>query len=93
MAERLRPEMNQWGGDTPSFGTLTFSLPPASAAVAPSGLTAYLVNGQVLLSWWGSAYATAYEVQRAPAASGPAPFHRTSTRRTERHPRSRSCRA
>ncbi len=70
MAERLRPEMNQWGGDTPSFGTLTFSLPPASAAVAPSGLTAYVTNGVVLLSWWGSAVATSYLVQRSASANG-----------------------
>lgn len=71
MAERLRPETNQWGGDTPSFGTLTFSLPPANQAVAPTGLTAYLTNGEVQLSWWGSGVATTYLVQRSSSANGP----------------------
>ncbi|OOG83647.1 hypothetical protein B0E41_12630 [Hydrogenophaga sp. A37] len=70
MAERVRPERNEWGGDMPSFGTLTFSLPPASAAVAPSGLTAYVTDGEVLLSWWGSAVATSYLVQRSASANG-----------------------
>lgn len=70
MAERVRPERNEWGGDMPSFGTLTFSLPPASAAVAPSGLTAFVTDGKVLLSWWGSAVATSYLVQRSASANG-----------------------
>ncbi|QLA83845.1 hypothetical protein EXV95_17190 [Acidovorax sp. JMULE5] len=70
MAAKLRPEQ-RGTGDDPGMGTLTFSREPIAAGAAPSGLTAHLVNGQVLLSWWGSAYATAYEVQRAPAASGP----------------------
>lgn len=70
MAAKLRPEQ-RGTGDDPGMGTLTFSREPIAAGAAPSGLTAYLIDGQVLLSWWGSAYATAYEVQRAPAASGP----------------------
>ncbi|MDR7153090.1 hypothetical protein J2W49_005070 [Hydrogenophaga palleronii] len=70
MAEKLRPE-TRGTGDDPGMGTLTFSREPIAAGAPPSGLTAYLVNGQVLLSWWGTAYATAYEVQRASTATGP----------------------
>lgn len=70
MAAKIRPEL-RGSGDDPGMGTLTFSRDPIAAGAPPSGLTAYLINGQVLLSWWGSAYATGYEVQRAPAASGP----------------------
>lgn len=70
MAAKLRPE-TRGGGDDPSFGTLTHTLDPIAASAPPSGLIAYLIGGAVELSWWGSAYATGYEVQRAAAASGP----------------------
>jgi hypothetical protein len=71
MAAALRPDRDEWVGDDPSFGTLTFSRDPIAAGAAPSGLTASLANGKVLLSWWGSAYATSYRVERAAATSGP----------------------
>ena len=70
-ATQLRPERGEWGGDQPSFGTLTFSRDPVAAGTPPSGLSACLAGGQVLLSWWGSAYATSYNVKRGTAASGP----------------------
>lgn len=70
MAAKLRPE-GRGTGDDPGMGTLTFSRDPIAVGAPPSGLTAYLVDGQVLLSWWGTAYATAYEVQRSAASSGP----------------------
>ena len=70
-AAALRPERAEWGGDQPSFGTLTFSRDPVAAGTPPSGLTAYATGGQVLLSWWGSAYATSYNVKRGASASGP----------------------
>lgn len=70
MAAKLRPE-GRGTGDDPGMGTLTFSRDPVAVGAPPSGLTAYLVDGQVLLSWWGTAYATGYEVQRSAAASGP----------------------
>lgn len=59
------------GGDDPGFGTLTYSREPFVGDIPPSGLTAVLRGGQVLLSWWGSAYASSYQVKRASSASGP----------------------
>jgi hypothetical protein len=59
------------GGDDPGFGSLTYSRDAYAGAVAPSGLTAYLNTGQVLLSWWGSASASSYRVKRGASASGP----------------------
>jgi hypothetical protein len=71
IAAQLRPERSEWGGDQPSFGTLTYSRDPVAAGTPPSGLTGFATAGQVLLSWWGSAYATSYNVKRATSASGP----------------------
>jgi hypothetical protein len=71
MAAKLRPEWRDAGGDEPSFGTLTFSRDAYVGNVAPSGLTAVLHGGKVLLSWWGSAYATSYNVKRGGSANGP----------------------
>ena len=70
LATQLRPDMDEWLGDDPSFGTLTFSREPIASGASPSGLTACLVAGQVRLSWFGSAYATSYQVQRGVSASG-----------------------
>lgn len=69
MATRMRPE-RRGVGDEPGNGTLTFSREPVAIGAPPSGLTAHLSGGAVQLSWWGSAYATAYQVQRAPSADG-----------------------
>ncbi len=71
IAAQIRPERSEWGGDQPSFGTLTYSRDPLAAGTPPSGLTAYVSAGQVLLSWWGSAGATSYSVKRGSSASGP----------------------
>jgi len=71
IAAQIRPERSDWIGDSPSFGTLTFSLDPAAAGTPPSGLTAVLAGAKVLLSWWGSAYASSYQVKRAASPSGP----------------------
>ncbi|HJV71259.1 LamG-like jellyroll fold domain-containing protein [Ideonella sp.] len=71
MAAALRPETDQWNGDQPSMGTLTFSRDAIPAGAAPSGLTAHMAGANVVLSWWGGAYATSYQVQRASAAAGP----------------------
>jgi hypothetical protein len=71
MAALLRPETDQWNGDQPSMGTLTFSRDPIATGAPPSGLTALVVGGGVELSWWGGAYATAYRVQRAETPAGP----------------------
>ncbi|WP_211264538.1 LamG-like jellyroll fold domain-containing protein [Gynuella sunshinyii] len=71
MAARVRPEWRDRGGDEPSFGTLTMSREPFPGDIPPSGLSGVLSNGQVLLSWWGSAYATSYNVKRGTSALGP----------------------
>jgi len=51
--------------------SLTCARDPISSGAAPSGLTAVFLNNKVLLSWWGSAYATSYVVQRGTASGGP----------------------
>jgi len=62
---------NSGGYDQLGYGTLTCTRDPIAAGAAPSGLTAYTMAGQVVLSWWGSAYATGYTVMRATVAGGP----------------------
>lgn len=69
MAEKQRPERVD-GGDSPGLGTLFFTRDPVPPA-RPSGLSAVLSGGKVLLSWWGSADATHYLVQRAASPGGP----------------------
>uniref|UniRef100_A0A914DUP2 Fibronectin type-III domain-containing protein n=1 Tax=Acrobeloides nanus TaxID=290746 RepID=A0A914DUP2_9BILA len=59
------------GYDQLGFESLTCALDPISSGAAPSCLTAVFLNGKVLLSWWGSAYATSYVVQRGTASGGP----------------------
>lgn len=55
---------NSGGYDQLGYGTLTFSRDPIAQGAAPSALKATVTNGQVTLSWWGSAYATSYRVKR-----------------------------
>lgn len=69
MVGQVRPERGD-GGDSFGFGSLCYVRDPAPAA-RPSGLTAFLSGGKVVLSWWGSAGATNYVVQRASSRSGP----------------------
>jgi hypothetical protein len=67
-------EPNQWSGlsDDMMFPTLTQRLPAyAKAMKPPSGLTAHLRDGRILLSWWGSVGATSYVVKRGSKATGP----------------------
>jgi len=71
MAAKMRPENDAGNGDQPSHGTLTFSRLAIAQGARPSGLALHLNDGAVELSWWGSAHATGYLVERAPAASGP----------------------
>ncbi|SFV17535.1 LamG-like jellyroll fold domain-containing protein [Pseudoduganella namucuonensis] len=59
------------GYDQLGYGTLTCTLDPIASGAAPSGLTAYTAGGVVVLSWWGSAYATGYTVKRATTPGGP----------------------
>ena len=51
--------------------SLTFTRDPISQGAPPSGLVGHLVNGQVVLYWWGSAYATSYNVKRGTVSGGP----------------------
>ena len=67
-------EPNYWSGngDDMVFPTLTHRRAPyAGPLKAPSGLTVVGVQGRAVLSWWGSAGATAYQVGRSAAANGP----------------------
>jgi hypothetical protein len=68
---QLHPETDGGNGDQLGFGTLTFSRDSIVTGNSPSGVTAYLRGAQVLLSWWGVAGATSYNVKRATTASGP----------------------
>ncbi|WP_418128175.1 LamG-like jellyroll fold domain-containing protein [Variovorax sp. 375MFSha3.1] len=69
MVDRFRPERVD-GGDQPGIGTLLYARDPVAAA-KPSGLSAFLNNAKVQLSWWGTAGASQYLVQRAASPNGP----------------------
>ena len=62
---------NSGGYDQLGYGTLTCSRDPIARGAPPSGLTATVSAGQVHLSWWGTAYATSYNVKRGTSAGGP----------------------
>ncbi|AMO93201.1 concanavalin A-like lectin/glucanases superfamily protein [Collimonas fungivorans] len=64
---------NSGGYDQLGYGTLTCTRDPIASGAAPSGLTAIASASaaQVILSWWGSAYATSYNVMRSTNAGGP----------------------
>ena len=68
-AAKLRPESG--GGDQLGFGTLTATIEPQVQNPKPTGLTAHKSAGDVVLSWWGAAGATSYNVKRATKAGGP----------------------
>jgi len=59
------------GYDQLGYGTLAFTRDPVTPAAAPSGVTAWPASGQVVLSWWGVANGTDYNVKRAASAGGP----------------------
>lgn len=71
MAAKVRPEYDGGNGDQLGIGTLAFTRDPIAAGATPSGLTAMPTGAQVILSWWGSAYATGYHVKRASSPGGP----------------------
>ena len=62
---------NSSGYDQLGYGTLTCTRDPIAGGAAPSGLSATVTNGQVILSWWGTAYAASYAVKRATSPGGP----------------------
>ncbi len=59
------------GYDQLGYGTLVFTRDPVGPAAAPSGVTAWPAAGQVVLSWWGVANGTSYNVKRAANSGGP----------------------
>jgi hypothetical protein len=59
------------GYDQLGFGTLTCTRDPIASGAPPSGLSGCLTGGAPVLSWWGSAYATSYNVKRATTSGGP----------------------
>ena len=59
-----------YNGDSLGWDSLTAALPPIASGANPSGLTATVTAGQPVLSWWGSAHATGYNVKRASTAGG-----------------------
>lgn len=80
MADQLAPEYRA-GGDQLAWGTLTESLDPFPLGGAPRGLTSTVLNGDVVLSWWGATGAERYRLKRSDSAEGP--FSRIATRGAE----------
>jgi hypothetical protein len=62
---------NSGGYDQLGYGTLTHTRDAIASGAPPSGLTAYVTQGNVVLSWWGSAYATGYTLKRGETPGGP----------------------
>ena len=56
-----------WGfnGDSLGWDQLTTALPPIASGTNPSALSTVLNGQKPCLSWWGSAYATSYNVKRS----------------------------
>jgi hypothetical protein len=73
----IRPEWVTVPGGHPSgqdhlgLGSLTYARDNTSTGTAPGGLLAQWSKNRVILSWWGSATATSYQIQRAASAAGP----------------------
>jgi len=73
----IRPENVTGPGGHPSgqdclgLGSLTYARDDTATGTVPGGLMARWSKNQVTLSWWGTATATSYEVQRATAVAGP----------------------
>ncbi|MEO7099565.1 MAG: LamG-like jellyroll fold domain-containing protein [Luteolibacter sp.] len=69
-ADQRRPEGSGGNGDQLGFGTLTFSRDPIATGANPK-LTMVQSAGDVILSWWGSAYAPTYNIKRSTNPGGP----------------------
>ncbi|WP_428738984.1 LamG-like jellyroll fold domain-containing protein [Sulfurimonas sp.] len=61
---------NSGGYDQLGYTTLTASRDAITTKLPPSGLSAYVSGGNVTLSWWGSAYATSYNLYRSTSSGG-----------------------
>jgi hypothetical protein len=62
---------NSGGYDQLGYGTLAYTRDPIANGAPPSGLTAEVSQGNVVLSWWGTAHATSYDVKRSATSGGP----------------------
>lgn len=78
LAAQLRPDgpPNNYGTHPSRFdwiglGSLTFYLDPIESGAPPSGLLSSVAGQTASLSWWGSAYATSYNIKRATTSGGP----------------------
>jgi hypothetical protein len=72
MVALCEPNYGSGNGDDMVFPTLTHRRPAyAGPMKAPSGVTQFVRDGQVVLSWWGSAGAASYVVKRGTRSSGP----------------------
>ena len=63
----IHPSTVDWLG----LGSLTFARDDVATGAAPGGLAGSWSKNQVTLTWWGSATATSYEIQRATTVGGP----------------------
>jgi hypothetical protein len=77
-AAKIRPEGPAKGADHPGFGTLLYSVPPATASAPaaaipapPAGIIAKGTASRITLSWIASADAKSYVVKRAGSPDGP----------------------
>lgn len=71
MAAQVRAEGDGGNGDQQGLGTLTCTRDPIAPGRAPSGLSAQWSGGKMVLSWWGSAHASSYNVKRGTRSGGP----------------------
>ncbi len=63
----IHPSQVDWLG----LGSLTFARDAIATSTAPSGLVANWSKNQAILTWWGSAAATSYQIKRATSLAGP----------------------
>lgn len=62
---------NSGAYDQLGYGTLTCTRDAIASGAVPGGLSAVVNAGQIVLSWWGTAYATSYNVKRGTTSGGP----------------------
>jgi autotransporter-associated beta strand protein len=70
----MRPDGFYDNSNSPDFfgfTTLTHLRDPIPAGAVPSGVEAKNYGTNVLMNWWGSAYATNYLIKRATVSGGP----------------------
>ena len=63
----IHPSQVDWFG----LGTLTHTLDPIAAGAAPSGVVGHWSKNRIVLNWFGSTYATSYNIKRVATSGGP----------------------